>query len=176
MRRCFGIFLGTIALGASVACAGELEGDEASYRAQHEPGCNVLPIFAQRCASGFCHGGTTPAEGLDLASGGVRSRLVSVNAKGKGMNGMPTCETRLLLDPSDVDRSYLLEKIESTTPQCGVPMPLTGRLTDAEKECIRTWATAIAGGPSKHDSGPPGPDSGGGGDSSSPIVDSGGTQ
>jgi hypothetical protein len=175
MRRVFGILLGTTALGASVACAGELEGEESSYRAQHEPGCNVIPIFAQRCATNFCHGATGSQEGLDLGSDGVRSRLVGVHAKGKP-EGKPSCESRLLLDPSDVDRSYLLEKIESTSPQCGAPMPLTGRLTDTEKACIRTWATAIAGGPSKHDSGPSPSDGGGTPDSSSSIVDSGGTQ
>jgi hypothetical protein len=164
--------LGTIALGVSASCAGELEGDEASYRAQHEPGCNVIPIFAQRCANSVCHGGSLPQEGLDLGSEGVRKRLLGVMAKGKG------CESRVLIDPSDVDKSYVLEKIESTAPECGVQMPLTGRLTDTEKACIRTWATALAGGPSKHDSGPStGPDSGGGApDSSTPLTDSGATQ
>lgn len=166
--------LGTIALCASAGCAGELEGDEASYKAQHEPGCNVVPIFAQRCATNFCHAATGSQEGLDLGSDGVRARLVGVHAKGKP-EGKPSCENRLLIDPSDVDKSYLLEKIESTAPQCGAPMPLTGRLTDAEKACIRTWATAIAGGPSKHDSGPS-PASDGGGTPDSSIADSGGTQ
>jgi len=89
---------------------------------------------------------------------------VGVTAKGEG------CESRLLIDPSDVDRSYVLEKIESSSPECGQAMPLTGRLTDAEKACIRAWATALAGGPSKRDSG------GGTPEASAPVVDSGGTQ
>jgi len=171
MRRCFRLVLGTIALFSSTGCAGELEGDEASYRAQREPGCNVVPVFAQRCASAFCHGGTAPQESLDLGSEGLRTRLVGVAAKGEG------CGSRLLIDPSDVERSYVLEKVESTSPECGGAMPLTGRLTDAEKACIRAWVTALAGGPSRRDSGPPAPDSGGGRpDSSAPMVDSGVTQ
>ena len=160
--------LGTIALGVGVGCAGELEGDEASYRVQREPGCNVVPIFAQRCGNPVCHGGATPPGGLNLASEGVRSRLVGVAATGTGCDSGAV--GRVLIDTSDVDKSYLLEKIESTTPQCGGTMPLTGRLTDAEKACIRTWATALAGGPSKHDSGAP-PRS----DASAPGADSGGT-
>ena len=171
MRRTSGCLLASpLVFVVSAGCAGQLEGDEASYRAQREPGCNVVPVFAEHCASSFCHGGAAPQEGLDLGSPGVRSRLLGVSAKGKG------CESRLLIDPADVDKSYLLEKVESTSPACGVQMPLTGRITDAERECIRIWATALAGGPSKGDSGTPlGPDaSGSTPDASTPSGDSGG--
>ncbi|HVU01422.1 MAG TPA: hypothetical protein VHE30_06705 [Polyangiaceae bacterium] len=136
------IVVATVSGGlAAGGCAGTLEGDEASYRIVPEPGCDVVPVFEAHCASPACHGGSTPQQGLDLASIGVRSRLLGVHSKSTG------CEDRFLVDPADVNESFLLEKLESGSPSCGDPMPLTGEISDDEKACIRTWAVAVTGGP-----------------------------
>ena len=126
------------ALGV-LACAGELSGDPDAYKVHFEPGCNVAPLFAQRCSGDVCHSPPTPQVGLDLVSPGVGKRVLGAHSKSAG------CESRFLIDPDRVTDSFILEKISSGKPQCGDNMPLTGAITDGERTCIKVWAAALAG-------------------------------
>lgn len=140
MRRwAWNALLGAALSALLPSCAGELSGDPESYKVKPEqPGCDAVAVFAKHCATG-CHSGKEPAGGLDLGSSGVAKRLVGVASTNAG------CESKRLIDPTDVNRSFLLEKVESDAPSCGDPMPLAGEITVAERECIRVWATALVG-------------------------------
>lgn len=170
-----GVFLGGVGLlGGAPSCAGELKGDPASYRVLHATSgtCDALPVFARRCGTSACHSGDLPAGGLDLKSAGLPARLVGVASTSVG------CESRLLVDPSDTSKSFILEKLENTMPQCGEQMPLVGQLTGEELACIQTWVAALGSGdggaaaPGKDASvTPPAPDAGTG----AGAADAGGT-
>jgi hypothetical protein len=41
----------------------------------------------------------------------------------------------------------LLDKLQSTTPSCGGPMPPTGQLDAASVDAVRAWIVAGAPGP-----------------------------
>jgi hypothetical protein len=110
--------------------------------------CDATPIFTRHCATSNCHSGGNPSGELDLSTHGtdagapavpVESRLVGVASKSNG------CEARLLIDPNDVEQSFLLEKLESTAPECGVQMPLTGDISRQERACIRSWVVGLVG-------------------------------
>jgi hypothetical protein len=98
--------------------------------------CDAVPIFKKTCASSFCHGIQTKAEGLDFESDGLEARLVGVAAQNSG------CESRKLIDPASYDSSFLIEKLTADKPQCGDHMPLLGELTDPELTCIEDWVRA----------------------------------
>lgn len=103
-------------------------------------------IFAPRCATGRCHGGTTgdgPARGpSDFTATSTRDALVgraSVHAMGL-----------VLVRPGDLDGSFLLAKLTNDLPSDprlrGVAMPPAEpwtMLPESELEAIRCW---IAGG------------------------------
>jgi hypothetical protein len=143
MRRSSSVLAGALlgVMGGVSSCAGELRGDPASYEALRSTSgkCDAVPVFTRHCASAACHSGSNPTGSLDLSAKGIESRLLGVNSKSNG------CEARLLIDPSDVDKSFLLEKIENASPMCGVRMPLVGDISPQELACIRSWVTALVG-------------------------------
>jgi len=111
----------------------------------------VHRIFQNKCVS--CHGGSTPAAGLDLQGAGttelsraqnMASRLVNINP----VNTYALSAGQKRVYPGRPDRSFLFKKInaglEPTIPalvaQEGTVMPGNGgMLTDAEKELVRQW-------------------------------------
>jgi hypothetical protein len=83
---------------------------------------NVLPIFEQHCQK--CHGEEEPEEGLRLTS--------HAEVMAGSMNGS-------VIEPGDVENSYLIEQIVSGK------MPKEGpKLTPAEIEIITAWVEAGA--------------------------------
>lgn len=173
MRRSSSVLAGALlgVMGGVSSCAGELRGDPSSYEALRSTSgnCDAVPIFTKHCATSVCHSGSNPTGELDLSAKGIESRLVGVASKSNG------CETRLLIDPNDVNKSFLLEKLESSLPACGVQMPQTGDISPQELACIRTWVTALVadGGAGSSDGGKaPGADAAG---KDASMADSGGT-
>lgn len=141
-------------LVALASCAGELEGGPSRYRVDStEVGC-ATDLFAEKCANAYCHDSSDPTGGLDLASFGYRDRLVDVAPSD------PDCKDRKLIDPVHSERSFLLEKLEKSAPQCGDQMPLSGEPPSPDElACVREWVNALVG----NDGGSPGltyPDSG----------------
>jgi hypothetical protein len=98
--------------------------------------CPDIPTtFAHSCGVSGCHDSTTKAQGLDLSSPGVASRLVGVPAsEGAGF----------LIDATVPANSVVYTKLTSTPP-FGARMPLTGPLDDATVQCVLTWVTAEVG-------------------------------
>ena len=93
----------------------------------------------QSCALGGCHDAKTKAQGLDLASPGLASRLVGVmGTEGQG----------LLIDPVTPNDSVMYTKLLASPP-FGARMPTATALDAATIQCVLTWITTeAASGPS----------------------------
>jgi hypothetical protein len=93
--------------------------------------CPDIPqFFAATCTASSCHNASDEAQGLDLQSPDVPSRLVNVMAtEGPG----------LLVDPSAPSASILYLKL-TASPPFGAQMPLGQTpLPDAMTACILDW-------------------------------------
>jgi len=104
------------------------------------PDLDLDALFEDRCGTSVCHEGDGAGGGVDLISDGVAARLVDVPATGKD----DCVPSSVLVDSSDLDASYMLEKLTSSRPECGDPMPLLqAQLTAGEVACVREWAAAL---------------------------------
>jgi len=103
--------------------------------------CGDVPngIIRETCVGGICHHtGPVQAAHLNLLSPCVADRLVGVTS---------SCNGRLLVDPTDPARSFILEKLEQPKPECGgQTMPYANNLPARELACVKAWVFAIAGG------------------------------
>jgi len=95
------------------------------------------PIFTDiiepRCATAGCHNTQTAAGGLTLVEAcAAYAQLLEEDACG---------QARLI--PAD-GKSSLLDKLESSNPACGGPMPPAGSLDAADLQAIRAWIEAGA--------------------------------
>jgi hypothetical protein len=93
--------------------------------------CPDIPQFlAATCTASSCHNASDEAQGLDLQSPDVTSRLVSIMAtEGPG----------LLVDPSAPTASILYLKL-TASPPFGAQMPLGKRpLPEAMTACVLDW-------------------------------------
>lgn len=87
-------------------------------------------VFDKSCAFTGCHAGTTPAAGLDLASGNSYSGLVNVTAK---LNS-----NFKRVEPGNSSNSFLIKMLRNTgdgTRQ----MPPSGKLDESLLEYVETW-------------------------------------
>jgi hypothetical protein len=116
-----------------VGCPGELENPE---RFEHLPTCRgsivVEQLLRERCSDAACHGACpSPEHGLDLLSPNLADRVVGVPSR--------VCDGLLLVDPDDLDNSFLFGKLIAPPAGCGNRMPLTGALTTLELSCIQSY-------------------------------------
>ncbi len=96
----------------------------------------VSTIILETCVGSICHhAGPVQAAHLDLMSPCVADRLVGVAS---------TCDGRLLVDPERPEQSFILDKLENDTPQCGVRMPFDNYLSAPDLACMQRWVYAIA--------------------------------
>lgn len=91
-------------------------------------------VLAVQCTGVVCHSAANPAAELDLESPNLAARVVGVASS--------TCDGHVLVDPDDVDASFLLNKL-TAQPACGDRMPLGGALPDDVQACIRAWAEGL---------------------------------
>ena len=111
--------------------------------------CPDVPQFlAATCTASRCHSASDEAQGLDLQSPDVTSRLVSVMAsEGPG----------LLVDPSAPSASVLYLKL-TASPPFGAQMPLGQKpLPQATTACVLDWIESdemTSASPAKADAGP----------------------
>jgi hypothetical protein len=115
--------------------------------------CPDVPteILAMKCAGSSCHSGNTPAQGLDLVSADVASRVVGKTAT--------ECKGPLA-DPADPEGSVIYVKI-APAATCGSRMPLGAPLSDSEIACVKSWIAGLT--PSAATSTGTGTGAGGGG-------------
>jgi hypothetical protein len=94
---------------------------------------DVAPILAQHCTNAGCHSGSRAKAALDLTLAKSYSELVNVSASQCG-------DGRLLVDPQDASRSYLVQKLLGTEMCQGGQMPKAGvSLPSAQLEAITAW-------------------------------------
>jgi hypothetical protein len=110
--------------GACVNASATLSGD-------------VQPIFTSTCALTGCHGGVKPQENMLLSAGNAYKNLVNVPAA--------ECSGRMRVVPSDVNSSYLMDKLTGKNLCTGSQMPKTGSsLPASQLNAVRSWICAGA--------------------------------
>jgi hypothetical protein len=121
-----------LALLGLAGCPGRLEDPERFFGGDGGLcGDVAATLFSPRCGATSCHGGDSPAAGLDLSSPGLAARLAV---------GRSSCGSAPL-------RTYVLEKVQPG-PTCGSRMPLGGvALTASELNCIQSFLSDLDGGP-----------------------------
>ncbi|GAB4258705.1 MAG: hypothetical protein Kow0092_06440 [Deferrisomatales bacterium] len=128
----FGVWIAVLGI-ALAACSGP----EPASVAKETGGLSGLAeeIFVPRCARPGCHGGSSPAAGMNLGQGHTYDSLVGARASRR--------PDRLRVDPGNPEGSYLLERLQ---PGGDTPvMPLGGpRLGPEELDRIRAWIEAGA--------------------------------
>ena len=110
--------------------------------------CPDIPgLLGQTCTASGCHNASSKAQGLDLQSPDLASRLVGAPAtEGPG----------LLIDPSTPSNSILYEKL-TAMPPFGARMPLGGApLDSATLACVLAWITQEASSAGAGEGGAPG--------------------
>jgi hypothetical protein len=108
--------------------------------------CDPFGVMAQKCGTGPCHDATNSAAGLDLVTEGVKDRLVGKDAYHEDVTDPAPCKDgQLLIDPANIEESWMLRKINKTHENCGVGMPVSGRFPTADKECLINWIKSFAG-------------------------------
>ncbi len=140
-----GFFRLRVAIGlfllASVACAGDGTGlDEDDGGDEVTLSRDVQPIFTGNCTFSGCHGGSSPAQGMNLGAGQAFSSVVNVPAI-----ELPSMNR---VTPNQPDDSYLVHKVQGThlaAGGSGSRMPL-GRspLSQSDIDLIRAWIQAGA--------------------------------
>jgi hypothetical protein len=118
---------------ASVDDAGQVVPTSVDPGAGGGGGCPDIPsLFTTTCTASLCHDASYKAQGLDLASPHVATRLVGVAAtEGPG----------LLIDPSTPSRSILYVKL-TDGPPFGARMPLgLPPLDTSTTACVLAWIT-----------------------------------
>jgi len=89
-------------------------------------------IFNQSCAFSGCHGGSSPAEGMDLRSGAAYTNIVNVRSSQRSSLDR--------IEPSDPDDSYLYLKVIGDSSIDGVRMPRGGSpLSQDLIDLLRDW-------------------------------------
>jgi hypothetical protein len=90
-------------------------------------------VFTKSCVFTACHKGGAPAGKLSLEPGEAFANLVNTPVIGLGAEG----RTRVV--PSDVDASYIMEKLTSGAPTFGDQMPPTLPLEADRLDMVRRW-------------------------------------
>ncbi len=94
-------------------------------------------IFTASCAFSGCHGGASPAQGMNLSAGQAYAAIVNVSS-----NQRPSLDR---IEPGDPDNSYLLRKVNGGPDIAGSRMPLGGaQLSQALRDLLRDWIQAGA--------------------------------
>lgn len=99
---------------------------------------DVYPIFAAAgCGNSNCHGGSDPAQGMNLSSAAsALAALVNLPAS--------QCDNRLRVAPGAPDSSYLIHKLMGQDLCAGERMPRGGAaLPQGQIDTIRAWITGL---------------------------------
>ncbi len=100
---------------------------------------DIQPIFTQTCTGSICHSGARPAASLSLEAGKAYNELVNASSATIGCTGY------VLVTPSSVPDSYLVNKLTGVGMCRGSQMPKVGTtLPTVELDRIRSWITAGA--------------------------------
>jgi hypothetical protein len=121
--------------GSSGGSDGGAAGDQGAPPG--DGGCPDIPtLFVSTCTASGCHNPSDKAQGLDLQSPNVATRLVGVcSTESKGE----------LIDPTNPSASLIYTKL-TASPPFGARMPfLQTPLSAATIACVLTWASQQMG-------------------------------
>lgn len=130
------------------ACPGGLEDPErfvlTTCGGEGQPVCTtststippLITVFRPRCGIQGCHAQPNAQSDLDLFTGGVAERLISVTST------TDVCMGRTMVVPGDPAQSLIYTKMAGTPP-CGIPMPPGTPLPQEEVEAVRLWIEAL---------------------------------
>lgn len=95
---------------------------------------DVYPVFQNAgCGSSSCHGGSRPAEGLDLSTASTGYSLLVNHLSAE-------CTNKLRVAPGDIAGSYLMNKLTGSGMCSGSQMPKTATsLTQSELDTVQAW-------------------------------------
>jgi hypothetical protein len=125
-----------------LACAGEgtTGPDDGNGGGAPTLSGDVQPIFTANCAFSGCHGGSSPAQGMNLSAGQAFQNTVNVASV-----ELPSMDR---IEPGQPGLSYLLNKIQGTQGTVGGSgqrMPLGGSpLSQDDINTVRAWVQAGA--------------------------------
>jgi hypothetical protein len=127
---------------SAVGCTGTATGDSISgapIQHQCSPTAESIRsrLFAASCDGAGCHGIQAPAVGLSLTATSPEQLIGASSA---------LCGDWAMVVPGSPEKSFLYQKLVSSMPACGDPMPLGGRVSDADAECVRAWIAGLGGG------------------------------
>ncbi len=89
-------------------------------------------VFTPTCATSGCHAGGSPAAGLNLEAANSYAMIVGVaSSQEAGLQ---------LVNPTNPDQSYLIQKMEGTA-NTGQVMPPGGSIEQADIDVVRQWIT-----------------------------------
>ena len=93
-------------------------------------------IFTPSCAFSGCHGGGSPAEGLNLTAGMAYANIVNVRSSQQG--------NRDRIEPDEPDASYLYLKVTGYPSISGVRMPRSApALSQQLLDLLRDWIERV---------------------------------
>ena len=89
-------------------------------------------VFTPTCATSTCHAGGSPSAGLNLEAANSYAMIVGVaSSQESGLQ---------LVNPTNPDQSYLIQKMEGTA-NTGQVMPPSGSIEQADIDVVRQWIT-----------------------------------
>ena len=134
--------------GFIFACAGSLD-DPDRFRILDDITCPegydvFAEIIAPSCLSdGSCSTSQPTCAGSGCHAGTDAFSMDSEEAIRAHIGVESNCLGLLLIDESNVNNSYIFDKLDNQ-PSCGAAMPLgKNLLTDEQKVCFRDWLTNL---------------------------------
>ena len=120
-----------LAAGLAAGCSTHEGGGEAAPQDGYSAFQGIeREIFVPHCVRVGCHGGETPAGGLNLSEGNAYRDLVGVKASRRPES--------LRVDPGHPDASYLMNRLEAGGDSPRMPL-MAKPLSEADFDRIRTW-------------------------------------
>jgi hypothetical protein len=130
-RTSFLCIVAALCIAAFMHCSDDSSGPAGPDDSENPSLANDLqPMFTGVCVRSGCH--TTPgAQSLTLSEGKSYSNLVNVNSI-----QIPALKR---VRPGNIDSSYVVNKLDGTSPLVGVKMPKGGTLSAANIQLVKNW-------------------------------------
>lgn len=132
IRKCCLLILTALLIAVFIHCGKDSSSPAGPGTGKTDPSfaSDIQPIFTGTCALSGCHSGPGQA-GLLLSQGQSYSNLVNVTS-----TQVPALKR---VKPSKIDSSYVVNKLDGTSPLVGVKMPKNGTLSAANIQLIKNW-------------------------------------
>jgi len=130
IRKCCLLILTVLFIAVFIHCGKDSSSPAGPGKTDPSLASDIQPMFTGTCALSGCHSGAGQA-GLLLSQGQSYSNLVNVTS-----TQVPALKR---VKPSKIDSSYVVNKLNGTSPLVGVKMPKNGTLSAANIQLIKNW-------------------------------------